>query len=78
MAVVFAVRNIASLMRDQFSVPACSASRNAPAAPTPADSVAVVMPNRITASTTTVRMPSGITDSVSSFRITNCSGPSVR
>ena len=37
------------------------------AAPTAADSVAVVMPNRITASTTTVRMPSGITDEVSSL-----------
>jgi hypothetical protein len=38
-----------------------------------ADSVAVVMPNRITASTTMVRMPSGMTDSINSRRITNCS-----
>jgi hypothetical protein len=54
------------LVRFQSSVRAWKASRKAPAAPTPADSVAVVMPNRITASTTTVRMPSGITDEVSS------------
>jgi hypothetical protein len=39
----------------------------APAAPTAADSVAVVMPNRITARTMTVRMPSGATDVVSSL-----------
>src|ERR1700732_2794270 len=62
MAVVFAVRNTASFVRFQSSVRACMASRKAPAAPTPADSVAVVMPNKITARTTTVRMPSGITD----------------
>ncbi len=62
MAVVLAVRNTASLVRFQSSVRAWKASRKAPAAPTAADSVAVVMPNRITASTTTVRMPSGITD----------------
>ena len=67
MAVVLAVRNTASLVRFQLSVRACNASRNAPAAPTPADSVAVVMPNRMTPRTTTVRMPSGITDEVSSF-----------
>ncbi len=69
MAVVFAVRNTASLVRFQSSVLACTASRKAPAAPTPADSVAVVIPNRITPSTTTVRMPSGIVDEVSSFTI---------
>ena len=67
MAVVLAVRNTASLVRFQSSVRAWKASRKAPAAPTAADSVAVVMPNRITPSTTTVRMPSGITDEVSSF-----------
>ena len=67
MAVVFAVRNTASLVRFQSSVRAWNASRNAPAAPTPADSVAVVMPNRMTASTTTVRMPSGMIDEVTSF-----------
>ena len=61
-AVVLAVRNTASLVRFQSSVRAWKASRKAPAAPTAADSVAVVMPNRITASTITVRMPSGITD----------------
>ena len=44
-----------------------------PAAPTPADSVAVVMPNRITASTTKVRMPSGMTEDVSIRSISNCS-----
>src|SRR6266436_8563409 len=71
MAVVFAVRKTASLVRFQSSVRACTASKNAPAAPTAADSVAVVIPNRITASTTTVRMPSGIVDEVSSF--TTCS-----
>ena len=49
-------------MRSQSSVRAWSARRNAPAAPIAADSVAVVMPKRITASTTIVRMPSGITD----------------
>ena len=70
-AVVLAVRNTDSFTRFQLSVPAWIASRYAPAAPTAADSVAVVMPNRITASTTTVRMPSGITDEVSSFRISN-------
>jgi hypothetical protein len=38
-------------MRWKFSVLACQAIRKAPAAPTAADSVAVVMPNRMTAST---------------------------
>ena len=67
MAVVFAVRNTASLVRFQLSVRACRASKKAPAAPTPADSVAVVMPSRMTARTTTVRMPSGIVDDTSSL-----------
>ena len=71
MAVVFAVRNTASFVRFQLSVRAWSASRKAPAAPTAADSVAVVMPNRMTASTTTVRIPSGMTEEASSF--TTCS-----
>ena len=70
---VFAVRNTDCLMRSQLSVFAWKPSRNAPAAPIAADSVAVVMPNRITASTTMVRMPSGITDDVSSFSSSNCS-----
>ena len=77
MAVVFAVRNTASLVRFQSSVRAWKASRKAPAAPTPADSVAVVIPNRMTASTTTVRMPSGITDEVRSFT-TSKRSPSIR
>ena len=67
MAVVFAVRNTASLVRFQLSVRACTASRKAPKAPTAADSVAVQIPNRMTARTTTVRMPSGMVDEVSSF-----------
>ncbi len=67
MAVVFAVRNTACLVRSQLSVRACTASKNEPKAPTAADSVAVQIPNRITASTTTVRMPSGMVDEVSSF-----------
>jgi hypothetical protein len=71
--VVLAVRNTASLVFLKSSVPACQAIRNAPAAPTAADSVAVVMPNRITPSTTNVRMPSGITDEISMRRISNCS-----
>ena len=70
-AVVFAVRNTDSLTRCQLSVPAWIASRKAPAAPIAADSVAVVIPNRMTASTMIVRMPSGITDETSSFRISN-------
>ena len=49
MAVVLAVRNTASLVFFQSRVRAWKASRKAPAAPTAADSVAVVMPNRITA-----------------------------
>ena len=69
MAVVFAVRNTACLVRSQSSVRACSASKNAPKAPTAADSVAVQIPNRITASTTTVRMPSGIVEELTSFTI---------
>ena len=72
-AVVLAVRNTDSLTRWKFSVPAWTASRKAPAAPTAADSVAVVSPKRITASTSSVSSPSGITDSISIFRITNCS-----
>ncbi len=47
MAVVFAVRNTASLVRFQSSVRAWNASRKAPAAPTAADSVAVVIPKRV-------------------------------
>ncbi len=73
MDVVFAVRNTASLMRSNVSVPALQAMRNAPAAPTAADSVAVVIPNRITPSTTKVRMASGMTDETSMFRISYCS-----
>ncbi|MBA7475906.1 hypothetical protein ES707_11281 [subsurface metagenome] len=76
-AVVLAVRNTASLVRFQSRVRAWSARMKAPAAPTAADSVAVVMPNRITASTITVRMPSGITDDVSS-RSTSKRSPSMR
>jgi hypothetical protein len=68
MAVVFAVRNTASFVRFQSSVRAWKASRKAPAAPTPADSVAVVIPKRMTARTTTVRIPSGITEEVRSFK----------
>ena len=49
----------------------------APRAPIAADSVAVQMPNRITASTTNVRTPRGTTDADSSFKISNCS-PSMR
>ena len=41
---------------------AMTARYSAPSAPTAADSVAVVMPNRITASTTTVSTPSGTTE----------------
>lgn len=76
--VVLAVRNTASLVRFQSSVRAWNASRNAPAAPTAADSVAVVMPSRITASTTAVRMPSGITEMVRSRSTSNCSAPIVQ
>ena len=67
MAVVFAVRNTASLVRFQSSVRAWNASRKAPAAPTAADSVAVVIPNRMTASTMTVSMPNGMTEEIRSF-----------
>ena len=49
----------------------------APSAPMAADSVAVQMPNRITASTTTVSTPSGTTEATSSRRISSCS-PSMR
>src|SRR6267378_2365007 len=38
-----------------------------------ADSVAVVIPNRMTDSTTNVSTPSGITDAVSCLRISSCS-----
>ena len=69
MAVVLAVRNTASLVRFQSSVRADKASRKAPAAPTPADSVAVVMPNRMTPSTMKVRIPSGMVEETSSFTI---------
>ena len=78
MEVVLAVRNTASLVRFQSSVRAWKASRNAPAAPTAADSVAVVMPSRMTASTTAVRTPSGMTDDVSSRSTSNCSAPMVQ
>ena len=61
------MRKTASLMRFQSSVRAWKASRKAPAAPTAADSVAVVIPNRMTARTTTVRMPSGIVEVVRSL-----------
>ncbi|MCY1295256.1 hypothetical protein D9M70_445860 [compost metagenome] len=71
MAVVFAVRNTASFVRFQLSVRAWNASRKAPAAPTAADSVAVVIPKRITPSTTMVRMASGMTEEIKSF--TTCS-----
>ncbi len=54
-------------------MPACQAMRKAPAAPTAADSVAVVMPNRMTPSTTMVRMASGMTEDTSMRRISNCS-----
>src|SRR5438876_194088 len=54
-----------------------TARYSAPSAPIAADSVAVQMPNRITASTTTVRTPSGTTDTHNSFRISSCS-PSIR
>ena len=77
-AVVLAVRNTASLVRFQLSVRALKASRKAPAAPTAADSVAVVMPNRITASTSTVRMARGITDEVSNLMTSSRSGPMAR
>ena len=76
--VVLAVRNTASLVRFQSSVRAWNASRKAPAAPTAADSVAVVIPSRITASTTAVRMPSGITEMVKSRSTSNCSAPIVQ
>src|SRR4029434_6052834 len=49
----------------------------APRAPTAADSVAVQMPNKITASTTMVSTPNGTTEAQSSLRISNCS-PSMR
>src|SRR3954471_21687856 len=71
--VVLAVRNTASLVRFQSSVRAWNASRNAPAAPTAADSVAVVIQNRITANTTAVSRPSGITEEMSSRSTSNCS-----
>ena len=56
---------------------AITARYSAPSAPTAADSVAVQMPNRITASTTTVSTPSGTTETTSSFRISSPS-PSMR
>ena len=49
----------------------------APSAPMAADSVAVQMPNRITASTTAVSTPRGTTEMHSSLRISSCS-PSMR
>ena len=75
MAVVLAVRNTASLIFFQLSVRDPNASRNAPAAPTAADSVAVVMPRRITTSTTPVRTASGITDEVRSLTSSRRSAP---
>ena len=52
-------------MRSQFQRAGLEGEQKAPAAPTAASSVAVVISNRITASTATVRMPSGITDAIS-------------
>jgi hypothetical protein len=54
-----------------------TARYSAPSAPIAADSVAVQMPNRITASTTAVSTPSGTTEASSCFRISSCS-PSMR
>ena len=71
--VVLVVKNTACFMRSNVNAPEDQASRNAPAAPIAADSVAVVIPNKMTASTTTVKIPSGMTDSTSSFRISNSS-----
>ena len=56
---------------------AITARYRAPSAPIAADSVAVQMPNRITASTTKVSTPSGTTEAISSLRISSCS-PSMR
>ena len=56
---------------------AMTARYRAPSAPIAADSVAVVMPNKITASTTTVSTPSGTTDTTNSFKISSWS-PSMR
>ena len=56
---------------------AITARYSAPSAPIAADSVAVQMPNRITASTTTVSTPNGTTEAHSSFKISSCS-PSMR
>ena len=56
---------------------AITARYSAPSAPMAADSVAVVIPNRITDSTTNVSTPSGITEAVSCLRISSCS-PSIR
>jgi hypothetical protein len=76
--VVFAVRNTASLVRFQSSVRAWNARRKAPAAPTAADSVAVVIPSKITVSTTTVRIPSGITEETSNRNTSNWSASSLQ
>ncbi len=56
-----------------FGYRAITARYSAPSAPIAADSVAVQMPKRITTSTTTVRTPSGTTETISSFRISSCS-----
>src|SRR5213593_1385802 len=56
-----------------FGYRAITARYSAPSAPIAADSVAVQMPKRITTSTTTVRTPSGTTDTISSLRISSCS-----
>ena len=56
---------------------AITARYSAPKAPMAADSVAVQMPNRITASTMAVSTPSGTTEAMSSLRIWSCS-PSIR
>ena len=71
--VVLAVKNTASLMRSRFRVPALHAIKKAPAAPTAADSVAVVMPNKITPNTTNVRIANGMTEVMSMDKISYCS-----
>ena len=67
-------RNTAALVRFQSKV----REQAAPAAPTAAYSVAVMMPNRITASTTTVRMPSGMTEVINSRSTSNYSASMIQ